>query len=383
MNNWRYLVTFVLSLVLVTGCSWFGDEEEEAFQPAELTDISEQFDAKILWSRDAGDGVGEYYNKIQPAVYNDRVYIADSEGLITAFDANTGSKVWETEVESEIYGGVAAGNGLVALGSTEAEVIVLSADNGVEQWRNLVSSEVVSAPVISDGKVAVRTIDGKVFAMNAKTGEREWLYDRTVPALTLRGNASLSASRGVVVTGFSNGKIVLFVMENGRAAWEKRVASASGRSELDRVVDADATPIIVGETVYAVTFNGNIGAFSIRNGEALWQRELSSYQNIAVDGQVISVVDARSRVRGLDRRTGGTLWTQDALYDRRLTAAIPFGGYLVAGDFEGYLHWFDMSTGRLVARTSLGGGIVADPVATGTTLYVYTRSGTLYAIGAP
>lgn len=383
MTSWRFL-SLLPAALLLAGCSWFGGDDDAAFQPAELKDIQSQFEVTINWSVSAGDGVGEFYNKLQPVVYNDKVYVADSDGRVYAIDAKTGKTVWETEVESEIYGGVAAGLGLIALGSTDAEVIVLDAETGEELWRNLVSSEVVSSPAISDGMVIVRTIDGKVFALNAKSGEREWLYDRTVPALTLRGNSSLSANHGVVVTGFSNGKIAMFVTENGRAVWEKRVASASGRSELDRVVDVDSTPLIVGDVIYAVTFNGNIAAFDVRSGEALWQREMSSYQNIAVDGQIISVVDARSRVRALDRRTGGTLWTQDDLYDRRLTAAVPFGGFLVAGDYEGYLHWFDKTTGRLVAREQLSSaGIIADPVATATHLYVYTRGGSLYAISAP
>ena len=383
MSNWR-LLSCLLILAVLQGCSWFEGDDDDAFRPADLPNITDQFEAEIAWSRDVGEGVGEFYNKITPAILGNRIYISDAEGLVTALDARTGEKIWQTEVGSEIFGGVAASAGLVALGSSNAEVIVLNADTGQEEWRNLVSSEIVSSPVISDGKVMVRTIDGKVFALNARTGQRDWLYDRSVPALTLRGNASLSAGGGVVVTGFSNGKIVLFLVENGRAVWEKRIASASGRSELDRVVDADATPVLVGETIYALTFNGNIGAYNVRNGDALWQRELSSYQNLNVDGQIISVVDARSRVRALDRRTGGTLWTNEELFDRRLTAAVSFGGYIVAADYEGYLHWFNTDTGRLVARNDLGGdGIVADPVATGTTLYVYTRSGKLVALRAP
>ncbi|NNJ72270.1 MAG: outer membrane protein assembly factor BamB, partial [Enterobacterales bacterium] len=296
-------VLLPLLLLVTGGCSWFGDDEEDAFRPAELQEIEEQFEADILWSRSVGDGVGEYYNKLKPVVYDGKVFVADANGLVKAFNEKTGELVWETEVESEIYGGVAAGSKLVALGSTDAEVIVLNSETGEEQWRNLVSSEVVSAPVISDGKVVARTIDGKLFAMDSKTGERAWLYDRTVPALTLRGTSSLTASRGAVVTGFANGKIALFLIENGRAVWEKRVASATGRSELDRVVDIDATPIMVGDTIYAVTFNGNVAAFDVRGGEAKWQREMSSLQDLAVSGQLLSVVDARSKVRDLDRRT--------------------------------------------------------------------------------
>ena len=377
-------VILVLSLLLTSGCSWFEDDEEATFQPAPLPDLKKQFSVSPRWSVQVGDGVGEFYNKLAPVVYNGRVYAADSQGLIKAFDISNGKEIWSTNVGSEIFGGVAAGSGLVAVGSTEAEVIVLDAVTGVEKWRNLVSSEIVAAPAISEGKVLSRTTDGKLFAMDAVTGERVWLYDRTVPSLTLRGTSSISVGRGAAVTGFANGKVALFLLETGQAVWEKRVATASGRSELDRVVDADATPVIMGEMVYAVTFKGNIAAFNMRDGQVAWQRELSSYQNMSISGQLISVTDARSNVKVLDRRTGATIWTQDLLVDRRLTATVAFGDYLVAGDYEGYLHWFDRNEGRLVSRNSIGGGgIVADPVVDGDNLYVYARNGRLYSFGKP
>ena len=377
-------IIIVTSLLLTSGCSWFGDDEEEAFRPAPLPDITQQFSVSYQWSAQVGDGVGEFYNKLAPVVYNGRVYAADSKGLVKAFDIATGKEVWHSNVGSELFGGVAAGSGLIAVGSTEAEVIVLDAKTGLEKWRNLVSSEIVAAPVISEGKVLSRTIDGKLFAMDEISGERVWLYDRSVPALTLRGTSSISVGRGAVVTGFANGKVALFLLETGQAVWEKRVATAAGRSELDRVVDADATPVIVGDNVYAVSFKGNIAALNLKNGEVLWQRELSSYQNMSVDGQLISVTDARSNVKALDRRTGATLWTQSSLVDRRLTATVSFGNYFVAADFEGYLHWFDRNDGRLVSRNSLGGGgIVADPVVYGDFLYIYTRNGRLYSFKAP
>ena len=383
----KILIALIIAtnLLLISGCSWFGgDDEDETFQPAPLPEITKQFSVSPQWSAQIGDGVGEFYNKLAPAVYKGKVYAADSKGLVKALDISNGKEVWHTNVGSELFGGVAAASGLIALGSTEAEVIVLDADSGLEKWRNLVSSEIVAAPVISDGKVLSRTIDGKLFAMDETTGERVWLYDRSVPSLTLRGTSSISVGRGAAVTGFANGKIALFLIETGQAVWEKRVATATGRSELDRVVDADATPIIIGDTVYAVTFKGNISAFNISDGAVLWQRELSSYQNMSVSGQLISVTDARSNVKVLDRRTGGTLWTQNALVDRRLTATVSFGDYLVAGAYEGYLHWFDRSDGRLVSRNSLsGGGIVADPVVVGDNLYIYSRNGRLYSFKAP
>jgi len=372
---------FISQLLLVSSCSWFSDDEDEdAYIPAPLPKIEKLFSAKPDWSAQVGTGVGEFYNKLSPVVYDGKVIAADSKGLVKAFDVQTGKEIWSTKVNSEIYGGVAASNGLVALGSTDAEVIVLDAKTGTEKWRNLVSSEVISSPAISDGKVVTRTIDGKLFAMDADTGERAWLYDRTVPTLTLRGTSSVSIGRGAVVTGFANGKVALFLLKTGQAVWEKRVANATGRSELDRVIDVDATPVIVGDTVYAVTYNGNLAAFKLVDGEVLWRAEMSAYQNMSIGGQLISITNSRSIVKAVDKRTGATLWTQSKLEDRRLTATVSFGKYMVAGDYEGYLHWFNRLDGTLVARNSMGGsGIIADPVVAGNKLYVLTRSGRLSA----
>lgn len=377
---------FLVSFLLISGCSWLGltDDEDDAFKPAELPNIINQFTIAPTWSVQVGSGVGDFYNKLGPVGYSGKVFAADSRGLVKAFEISTGKEIWQTNVGSELFGGVAAGSGIIVIGSTEAEVIVLDAETGVEKWRNLVSSEIISAPAIGEGKVVTRTIDGKLFAMDAKTGERIWLYDRSVPALTLRGTSSVSLSRGAAVTGFANGKIAVFILETGQAVWEKRVATSSGRSELDRVVDVDATPVLFGDVIYAVTFKGNIGAFNLANGEVLWQRELSSYQNMSVDGQYISVTDSRSNVKVLNRRTGATVWIQSALHDRRLTATVAFGDYFVAGDYEGYLHWFSRNEGHLVSRNSLGGGgIIADPVVVGDVMFISTRNGRLYSFKKP
>ena len=376
LMQWLRLSAMLSLILLGSACSWFGDDDDNAFQPAALTDIDERFDADSDWQAQVGDGVGEFYNKLSPVIYNNKVIAADSYGLVAAYSLDTGEELWSTEVGSELFGGVSAATGLVAVGSTDAEVIVLDAETGQEKWRNLVSSEIISKPAIGANRVLALSNDGKLFAMDSTSGERVWLYDRNVPALTLRGNSGVVITRGAAVTGFANGKVAVFVLETGQVAWEKRVSTPSGRSELDRVIDVDSTPVVFADTLYAVTYNGNIAAFNMRNGEVLWQRELSSFQNMSVDGQLILVTDSNSHVKALDRRTGASLWTQDALKYRRLTAPITFGEYVVAGDFDGYLHWFDRLEGRLVSRNSLGGGgIVADPVVEGEHLIVYTRDG--------
>jgi outer membrane protein assembly factor BamB len=65
----------------------------------------------------------------------------------------------------------------------------------------------------------------------------------------------------------------------------------------------------------------------------------------------------------IGRRTGVEMWNQDVLSRRRLSAPAVTGNYVLVGDYDGYVHVLDASTGALVAREKLGGErFAADPI---------------------
>ena len=56
-------------------------------------------------------------------------------------------------------------------------------------------------------------------------------------------------------------------------------------------------------------------------------------------------------------------------------------GWVVVGDFEGYLHWLSPQDGSLVARTRVGSArITAQPQAVDGTLFVLGDDGDLAAL---
>ena len=64
-----------------------------------------------------------------------------------------------------------------------------------------------------------------------------------------------------------------------------------------------------------------------------------------------------------------------------LWLAQAFGGHVVVGDFEGYLHWISARDGRLIARSRAGSDpIRARPAVGDGLLYVYNQTGRLSAI---
>ena len=405
------IVTLLLvGSVMLSGCStisdWFSDEEEIAIR--RLEPIQELFKATTLWSTDLGNGVSKYYSRLEPAIAYGNVYAANRQGLVAAYEQTTGKKVWERNFAvyqdqgltsglkklwsngepAKISGGLSIAYETVFFGTENGEVIALDAKTGDVKWQTTVKGEVIAAPAIDEGVVVLNTGSGLVVALNASDGEQLWVYESEVPPLSLRGVSAPAAVSGGAIIGTATGKLVVNILGTGQTAWEQVISSASGVTELERIVDIDSQPLVIGGVIYVITYDGSLAAVELRSGRIVWKREYKSYRRLTNVGSNLFVVDANSNVYALDSRNGVELWSQGKLKKRVLTAAVPVGDYLVAGDKWGFLHWFNQSDGTLVARLAVGDddedeSIYSSPVVDGNTVYTQTRDGKLVAVQTP
>jgi outer membrane protein assembly factor BamB len=348
--------------------------------PSPLIDFVETAKLDKVWSQDTGKGTDELFIKLVPAVLGDQIFTADTRGNITALFADTGKKIWRIDSDLPITGGPGADESLITVGTSEGEILSLSIETGEEVWRSTVSSEILSSPREADGVVIVRTIDGKIFALDAITGDRLWVYDRTVPALTLRGTSTPVIANNLVIAGFDGGRVTALELKTGKLIWETKVAVSRGRSELERMVDIDSQPLIVGDTIYVTTFQANVAAISLESGQILWQRDISSHSELGAEGGQLYVTDEMGNVWALDRFSGASIWKQEKLTFRQVTGPAILGDMVVVGDLKGYLHWLNKATGDFAARTRIGSDpILTQPIVANDILFAYSSDGTLSA----
>src|SRR5262249_13689277 len=150
-------------------------------------------------------------------------------GNVEAFDAASGKRRWDADVDTDISGGVGVGGDLALVGTDKGVVIALDAATGKEMWRSTVSGEVLAPPAADWDVVVVQTLDGKIHGLDAQTGARRWSHDSSMPLLTLRGTAPPLLVDGVAYAALANGRVVAIKGDSGAMLWEGRIATPQGQ----------------------------------------------------------------------------------------------------------------------------------------------------------
>lgn len=382
----RLLALFVAAGLLTAGCATIS-ESIDSINPfvssgpkmAVLAPISNSAGVRTQWSVGVGKAAGYVFT---PAVVGNAIYVASADGTVNKLE--DGKTVWKIKAGQPLSAGVGANGRMVVVGTPKGEVLAYSAEDGRPLWQARVSSEVLAAPTIGDDGVAVKSGDNRVFLLDAGDGGRKWVYQRSTPSLSVRSVASPVFADRYVFVGFPGGKLVALSIQNGAPVWEGAVALPKGATELDRVADVVAPPVIEGRQVCAVAFQGRVACFDLgQSGAMIWSRDISSAAGLALDGRYLFVTDDKGAVHALDRLSGSSLWKQDKLLNRRVSGPVVRRGLVAVADAEGIVHFLSREDGSFAARQKTDGTPVRTPVQLlGSDFLVQTSGGNVSAIEA-
>jgi outer membrane protein assembly factor BamB len=365
------------ALLLLAACS----KDKDIDQPAKLTDFSATLRAQRVWSASVADkGAKPLRLGLGLAVEGNRVFAAGRKGEVAAFDLTTGRTLWHTKTKLSLSGGPGAGVGLVVVGSAFGDLVALNSSDGAVRWKVRLNGEVLSAPAISERLIAIRTVDGKLHGIAPKDGQELWSAEQQVPRLSLRGTSTPVMTGDLVLCGFDNGKVAAVNANDGSIQWETTIAPAHGKTELERLDDVDAAVRVSGSDVYAIGFQGRISMLALDTGQTWWSHDASSFRGLGLDDSSIYISSADGEIVALRRRTGTELWRQKALAHRRLSAVVETDTAIVAGDYQGYVHWLDKATGALAARVRAGSVRISNaPLVVGDMVLVVNDAGHITA----
>ena len=330
-----------------------------------------------------------------PVVGGGRLYAVDADGAVTAFDAQTGARVWSRAAvtssdtrPSAFGGGVSYADGRVYATSGSGQVIALDAATGTPIWSVKPSGPLRGAPTIAFGQVFVMTQDNQIFALDATDGAVAWQESASATQAGVFGVAAPAAAQGTVLAGYSSGELVAYRYENGRVLWSDALARTSISTEVGSLTDIDADPIIDAGRVYALGQGGRMAAYELVTGQRIWELNLAGISTPAIAGEWIFTLTDDARLLAIARSTGKVRWiTQLPRYrdpeDRK--GPIYWTGPVLAGDSlwvassEGQLYRVGTAEGAAAQFAQLDAPVSLAPIVANRTLYVLDDGGTIHA----
>lgn len=372
------------ALLTLPGCTLIDDYilgKDNTPKPRKLSSFESKVSLKEHWTVSVGRHQHSHtYLKLKPVVQGAVIYSADASGDVSAVDKKTGRVLWTQRMPHPLVSGPTVSRNHVIVGTDSSSLISVDSKTGQTQWVARLSEDALSTSYVSGSRVICKSIDGYLYALDINTGKKLWKTEHTSPSLILKASASPVAMGPLILVGFSDGKLDAVSPEDGRLIWQRSIAYATGASDVERLVDIDADPIVRGEMVYLASYQGYIGALDGRNGQFVWNKPGSVYKNMAIDKDSLYVTDSHDVVFAFDRYHGNIKWKQTAFKARNLSEPVLMGEDLVVGDRLGYLHVLSTQTGEIIGRKVLSSGIDISPVVAGSLLYVQTSDGHLTAL---
>lgn len=373
----KYKISFVLATLscALMACT-SNTVKEEKVKPNPLPKIQQSVSLAPIFSHNVS--ATDTADPLRLRMANDQgvLYFLDPKGQVSAYQGK--QRVWEKQVTKlGLSSGVEAANGLVIVGNKKGQLFALDQKTGDIRWTAQLSGAILSAALIQTGRVIVVANDGTVFGMDEKTGQQVWTYRMPNEQLSLRGQASpVRLDPRTVLVASSNAYVYAIDSLTGTLRMQRRVAVSDGRSDIQRLVDVDADPIVAGQLVVTTSYQGQVTVLDLVSQRVIWSEDASSINRAEVAGRQVFVTQTDGKIVSFDLVTGQPLWTNDQLLNRQLSNPVMLGQYLVVGDYEGVLHLVDPKNGQLVGREKTRGEVRSLRVVNNQ-LYSVTRTGAL------
>ena len=238
----------------------------------------------------------------------------------------------------------------------------------------------LAAPQANQQLLVVQSVDGQITARRPHQRPRALGY---IPVLSLPLPFAVPGRRWSLTRSLSSasqtGRLATLDNRSGQPLWDMQIATPSGRSEVERLVDIAGQPLITPDgRLFVTSYNGRVVALEATRGSVLWESNLSSRHSPLMVGNYLYVVTDDSHLVALDAENGQEIWRNNELEDRWLTAPAFADGRIVVGDFEGYVHLVDAREGNIVGRTRVHkSGISVSPITDGSTIHVQADNGRL------
>ena len=375
--NRKYKITCALTVLTLAlaGCANKGVKVEDV-KPNPLPKLVQAKTLVPVFSTTVASTSEADPLRLRLDVDNGVIFAINPKGEVEAYQGK--QRLWQKKISKQgLSSGVEAKDGLVIVGNSKGQLFALDQTTGDEKWTAQLSGAILAPSLIHAGRVITVANDGTVYAHEVETGKQAWTYSLPNVQFSLRGQAAPVAldARNVLIAS-ANAYIYAIDAISGAPKLQRRVAVSEGRSDIQRLIDIDGEPTVMGQFVVTTSYQGQVTVLDLNSQQVVWSEDASSNQRPEVKGNGVFVAQTDGKITAYEITTGNKLWENDQLLNRKLSNPVMLDNDLVVGDLDGVLHLIDPATGEIVGRSK-----TSDEVRTlrviDNQLYVGTRKGAM------
>lgn len=330
-----------------------------------------------------------------PVIAAGKLYAMGTDAAISAFDANTGARLWSVQFgdggknSSSLFGGGVSVEGAFLYATNGlGDVGALNIADGSIVWKKRPGGPLRGSPTVANGNVFAMSQDNQLIALKASDGNVEWTEAAAVQLAGVFGVAAPAVAQGTVVAGFSSGDLNAYRYENGRTVWQEALSRTSINTSVGTLSDIDAAPVIDQGRVFAIGQGGRMVSLELVTGQRLWEMNIAGIATPWVAGEWVFVVTDEAKLLCIARATGKVRWVtplQRYRKEKSKNGPVTWSGPVLAGDrlvlasSEGEMVSVGAVDGKVQSTTKIGAPVFLSPVVANSTLFVLDNSGKITA----
>jgi len=376
----------------VAGLDWPQQGGNAAHDPS-ISALGPQLNQ--LWSADFGEGTA-YRQRIPcpPVVAGGAVFTMDADGNVSAFDSQTGAKIWRASIRPKhtrglnVGGGISYDGGHLYAATGLSEIICFDAKSGTIRWRQSLGVPARSGPTIAGGHIFVSLIDSSMVGLDGQTGKTLWSHQASNPLTGVLGLPAPAVAGSTVVAGFGSGDLLTLNTDSGEVLWTDNLgATGTGLSQLSAIV---GLPVIDQGRVFVGSLGGIVLSLDLPTGRRLWEKDFATDQTSWVAGDWVFQLSTDQQLAALSADTGQVKWVRQLppfKNMKKLTRPIYWWGPVLAGSSlvlvsnNKQLATVSPITGDITNIIPLPAPAAAPPIAAEGKIFVTLASGDLLALG--
>jgi outer membrane protein assembly factor BamB len=235
------------------------------------------FDAetgRIRWRRTIGP------TETSPLLAGNAVVVGDWSHNIYAFTATTGNLRWHYKAGGLVKGAMALAAGRVYFGSYDTHVYAVDAQTGKQVWRASSQPRIgrtgtfYANPAVAYGRVYLGATDGKMYSYGARSGKLRWSNGTGDFVYS-----SAAVWRRNILVGSYDRHFYSFDAATGDVRWR---FDAGGK--------ISGSPSVIDGVVYFSTLSGRTFGLDVRSGKRVWSYPTGQYAAVVASKRRLYLV---------------------------------------------------------------------------------------------